>query len=223
MKIKRCKSTAPVHTELRCELERGHHEANPRSLHKSGDIVWDEDGGHAHRPGGTIADLLRRLPDGISFKFDTTPLIGRPPETAEDRFGMQGHTPSFVAMDEAAGFGPSMAAGDPEQQLIDWWMGKAASECEQTVSKAIEYGATDLIDIGMMLGRTMRRDVDEEEAAELGVFFYLIGKIARWQSAIERGDRPSDDTLLDIGVYVRMAQRIRHSGGWPGVDMEDKA
>lgn len=111
----------------------------------------------------------------------------------------------------------SMAAADPEQQLIDWWMGKAASEVELTVPKAIEYGSTDLIDIGVMLGRTMRRPVDEEEAAELGVFFYLIGKIARWQSAIERGERVSDDTLLDIGVYVRMAQRIRHSGGWPGV------
>ena len=67
-----------------------------------------------------------------------------------------------------------------------------------------------------MLGRTMRREVNAEEAAELGVFFYLIGKVARWQSAIERGERPSDDTLFDVGVYVRMAQRIRSHGGWPG-------
>jgi hypothetical protein len=231
--VKRCKSTAPVHTELRCELERGHQKRNPRSLHKSGDIVWDGDGMHAHRPGGTIADLLRRIPAGISFGIDTTPLR----ETAEDRFG-KGAEPTFVAMDEAAAFASTTpvadrvrrqreqaaafaAPADPEQQLIDWWMGKAAAECEQTVSKAIEYGSTDLIDIGMMLARTMRREVDEEEAAELGVFFYLIGKVARWQSAIERGDRPSADTLLDIGVYVRMAQRIRHAGGWPGVDLEE--
>lgn len=108
---------------------------------------------------------------------------------------------------------------DPaEVQLRTWWHDTAASEIEKTVPKAIEYGSTDLIDIGVMLARTMRREVSEEEAAELGVFFYLIGKIARWQSAIERGERPSDDTLLDIGVYVRMAQRIRHAGGWPGVN-----
>lgn len=108
------------------------------------------------------------------------------------------------------------SSSDAEAQLRSWWFDKAASEIDQTVPKAIEYGSTDLIDIGLMLARTMRRAVSEPEAAELGVFFYLIGKVARWQSAIERGERPSDDTLLDIGVYVRMAQRIREAGGWPG-------
>lgn len=106
----------------------------------------------------------------------------------------------------------------PENQLRDWWFKVAHDEVERTVPKAVEYGSTDLLDIGTMLARTLRRDVSEEEAAELGVFFYLIGKVARWQSAIERGSRPSDDTLFDIGVYVRMVQRIRHSGGWPGTD-----
>jgi hypothetical protein len=103
-------------------------------------------------------------------------------------------------------------------ELANWWRSSAEAEIEQTVAKAIEYGSTDLIDIGLMLARTMQRAVSEDEAAELGVFFYLIGKIARWQSAIERGERPSKDTLLDIGVYVRMAQRIRSAGGWPGTE-----
>lgn len=102
--------------------------------------------------------------------------------------------------------------------LDEWWRKMAEVEIDKTVAKAREYGSTDLIDIGVMLGRTMRRAVSEEEAAELGVFFYLIGKVARWQSSIQRGERPSDDTLFDIGVYVRMAQRIRASGGWPGED-----
>ena len=106
----------------------------------------------------------------------------------------------------------------PEEALRDWWFAQASTEVDRTVPKAIEYGATDLIDIGLMLGRTMRREVNAEEAAELGVFFYLIGKVARWQSAIERGERPSDDTLFDVGVYVRMAQRIRSHGGWPGTE-----
>ncbi len=107
------------------------------------------------------------------------------------------------------------AATEP---LDKWWLKVAREEMEPTVDKAREYGSTDLIDIGLMLARTMGRHVDAEEAAELGVFFYLIGKIARWQSAIERGDRPSDDTIFDIGIYCRMAQRIRYSGGWPGED-----
>lgn len=123
----------------------------------------------------------------------------------------QGYSPTFTAFDELAGRSTSAA-----HELAEWWRATSEAEIEQTVEKAVEYGATDLIDIGLMLARTMGRVVSEEEAAELGVFFYLIGKIARWQSAIERGDRPSDDTLLDIGVYVRMAQRIRQSGGWPG-------
>jgi hypothetical protein len=126
---------------------------------------------------------------------------------------LSGIKANFESFDEAE------RASDPRRiELTRWWMETAGAEVDKTVDKAIEYGSTDLIDIGLMLARTMRRDVDEQEAAELGVFFYLIGKIARWQSAIERGDRPSDDTLLDIGVYVRMAQRIRSAGGWPGVE-----
>jgi len=113
---------------------------------------------------------------------------------------------------------PKPTDSEPRQQLTDWWLEQSRAEIDATVPKAVEYGSTDLIDIGLMLGRTMKRQLSEEEAAELGVFFYLIGKIARWQSAIERGERPSDDTLFDIGVYVRMAQRIRHAGAWPGTD-----
>lgn len=115
--------------------------------------------------------------------------------------------------------GMQPAAEQPELRTLpldDWWLATAEDEIERTVPKVREYGATDLIDIGLMLARTMGRTIDIEEATELGIFFYLIGKIARWQSAIERGDRPSDDTLFDIGVYIRMAQRTRYAGSFPG-------
>lgn len=56
---------------------------------------------------------------------------------------------------------------------------------------------------------------DEEIYAELGIWFYLVGKMARWRSAVRRGERVSDDTLHDIGVYARMAQRVRETGRWP--------
>jgi len=96
-----------------------------------------------------------------------------------------------------------------------WWLDTAAEEVMKVVPKAVEYGATDLADIGFNLARAANRQVGEEEAAELGIYFYCLGKMARWTDAIKRGDRVSDDTLHDLGVYVRMAQRVRAVGGWP--------
>lgn len=104
---------------------------------------------------------------------------------------------------------------EPEQELADWWFSKAQAEVEGTVAKAIEYGSVDLLDLGRDLARCMDREVTDAQAAELGVYFYLRGKFARWSAAVLEGRQISDDTLFDIGVYVRMAQRIRETGGWP--------
>lgn len=123
---------------------------------------------------------------------------------------------NFATLDEVE------RATDPRRlELADWWRQTAENEIEQTVDKAVEYGATDLIDIGRTLGRVAGRELDDPTAAEWGVFFYLEGKLSRWRSAIERGDLPSFDCLLDIGVYARMAQRIRQCGSWPGVDLHN--
>lgn len=100
-------------------------------------------------------------------------------------------------------------------ELADWWNAQADAEIEMVVSKAIEYGATDLRDIGRDLAECMGRTVSDEEAVELGIYFYVRGKLSRWTDAVKRGDRVSDDTLKDIGVYVRMTQRTRLVGGWP--------
>ncbi|QNJ57671.1 hypothetical protein SEA_KEANU_66 [Streptomyces phage Keanu] len=104
-----------------------------------------------------------------------------------------------------------------EAALTSWWMDKASEETSAVVPKAVEYGATDLRDIGRDLADCMGREVTDEEATELGIFFYLRGKLSRWVDAVKRGDRPSDDTIYDIGVYCRMAQRNRDAGGWPGL------
>lgn len=101
------------------------------------------------------------------------------------------------------------------EALRDWWMDTASVEFGMVGAKAIEYGATDLADIGHMLARTQGRTVNDEEAAEMGCYFYALGKIGRWTAAMSRGDRVSVDSLIDLGVYVRMAQRIRAVGGWP--------
>jgi cell division septum initiation protein DivIVA len=114
--------------------------------------------------------------------------------------------------------------------LGQWWMDKAAAEVEPLIAKMTEYGgegrAVDLHEIGRaLLGAGVQvpnpgtDDITEETVdevmSEMGIYFYLVGKFSRWQAAVAEGRRVSDDTLLDIGIYVRMAQRIREVGGWP--------
>lgn len=103
--------------------------------------------------------------------------------------------------------------------LTLWWHEAANGEIDMVVAKAVEYGgdgaAIDLIQIGHDIAEISKRTVTDEEATEIGIYFYLRGKLARWTAALTEGRRVSDDTLLDIGVYVRMAQRNRKVGGWP--------
>lgn len=106
---------------------------------------------------------------------------------------------------------------DAALELGGWWKRVANREIDAVVPKAIEYGADDLVVIGQELALLMGRTVGDEEATELGIYFYELGKMARWRSAIREGRRVSDDTLHDIGVYIRMAQRNREVGSWPGV------
>lgn len=196
---KRCQSVAPVHN-FQCTKPRRHNRMEREITHQSGDVVWKDDGTHQHKR-----------------KLDLTPFIKSLTSITVDDELLK--IDEELAGEEPVEF-PVLGISDAEAELRGWWYDVADREIGQTVKKAIEYGSTDLIDIGLMLARTMKRTVNEEEAAELGIFFYLIGKLARWQSAIERGDRPSDDTLMDLGVYVRMAQRVRSAGGWPGIKEE---
>lgn len=100
--------------------------------------------------------------------------------------------------------------------LQDWWSSLAQEEFDKVGGKAVEYGSTDLIEIGRTLAFTQHRhNLTEAEQAELGIYFYIVGKIARWSDAVREGRQVSDDTLHDLGVYCRMAQRVRQVGGWP--------
>lgn len=109
----------------------------------------------------------------------------------------------------------------PRDQLAQWWREQAEAEIDMVVDKAIEYGARDLVEMGRALGHMAGRDdLTEAQCAELGCVQYLVGKMARVSAAWAEGRRPSDDTMLDIGVYVRMIQRIRSAGSWPGVALQ---
>lgn len=114
-------------------------------------------------------------------------------------------------------------------ELTKWWLELARQEATKVVPKAIEYGATDLAEIGRQLVTagvrvpTFPSRIEKDAFyAELGVYFYVLGKLARWTDAVATGRQVSDDTLHDIGVYVRMVQRIRAAGGWPGVELKNE-
>jgi hypothetical protein len=103
----------------------------------------------------------------------------------------------------------------PELELKAWWKERAHLEAEAVIPKAVEYGSNSLMQLGRMVARLQGREVDDAEALELGCWVNTVQKVERWTDAVLRGDRPSDDTPYDIGVYVRMAQRVRDVGGWP--------
>ncbi len=100
-----------------------------------------------------------------------------------------------------------------EEELRGWWLEKAIEEVEATIPKAVEYSSSDL----EVMGAAMEAmGVPEGSGVEAAIAFYALGKVARAVGALASGQRPSDDTWFDIGVYARMAQRVRAAGAWPG-------
>lgn len=104
-----------------------------------------------------------------------------------------------------------------EQALTEWWMDRAEEESRTVIPKAVAYGSNSLLQLGRKMAQLKGRLVSDEEAMELGCWVYAVGKIERWTDAVMRGERPSDDSLYDLGIYVKMVQRIRDAGSWPGV------
>lgn len=107
--------------------------------------------------------------------------------------------------------------------LKDWWVDDAALAIGAIAPKAVEYSSQDLADLGRDMAEMLGLDhfSSVEEFTELGIYFYLIGKFARWKGAIKEKRRPSDDTIFDIKVYATMAQRNRAVGGWPFAPTEE--
>ena len=146
-----------------------------------------------------------------------------PPVTSEALAGTEGGRRALRAEESHGAATEEEAVG----QLRGWWEQTAHDEISGLIAKMVEYGglsrATDLTEIGRHLtevgvpaGPLLGNGQTQEGwLQELGIYFYLVGKFSRWSAAIQEGRPVSDDTLLDIGIYVRMAQRVRAVGGWP--------
>ena len=117
------------------------------------------------------------------------------------------------------GISAVLSSNGIDSPLIHWWMQDAFAEAMATAPKAEEYGSTELAEAGHVLGsllaKPLENPVSDAAAMETQIFQYVLGKMGRWVAAMRRGDRVSDDTLFDIGVYVRMARKIRETGVWP--------
>lgn len=121
-----------------------------------------------------------------------------------------------------------IAVNDEQKQVASaletWWTDKTEADIAAVVPKAVEYSAIDLIEYGRTLALVMgiKHPVSDEEATEIGIWGYLVGKVARWTGAIKEGRRVSDDTIHDIKIYATMAERTRDVGGWPFGPKEDQ-
>lgn len=105
-------------------------------------------------------------------------------------------------------------------ELHHWFKDRAEQEARLVAPKAIEYGSRSLIAIGRDLAHLGNRTVEDPEAIELAIWAFIKGKMERWTEAVMNGKPVSDDTLLDMGLYVKMAQRTREVGSWPGVQLK---
>lgn len=111
-----------------------------------------------------------------------------------------------------------------EQQMGDiasWWEKRDQLKRDQTVPKAIEYGAADLDVMAtamVALAGEKLAGASDEEKMQWGRYaacaFYALGKAARIFGALERGTLPNADSEFDLGVYSDMMGRIRETGRW---------
>ena len=117
------------------------------------------------------------------------------------------------------GISSVLSSNGIDSPLIHWWMHDAFAEALATAPKAEEYGSTELAEAGHVLSSLLAHPIEsptsDAAAMETQIFQYVLGKIGRWTAAMRRGERVSDDTLFDIGVYVRMVHKIRQTGEWP--------
>lgn len=105
-----------------------------------------------------------------------------------------------------------------QQALSKWWLDVTDEELAMLLPKVEEYSAYDLELIGTTMADTIgwSGELTTAAATEIGISFYVLGKMGRVMGAIREGRLPSEDTWMDLAVYSRMALRAKQAGSWPG-------
>lgn len=111
------------------------------------------------------------------------------------------------------GWCDGLLPGEDDFNVAEWWRRTNADDHLAFIPKFEEYGSEDLLAIGRTMADILgKKDLTDQQATELGIFFYLYGKMARWVEAVKEGRPVSDDTLHDLTVYSMMA-RLNRAGG----------
>ncbi|AOE44402.1 hypothetical protein SEA_GHOBES_51 [Gordonia phage Ghobes] len=136
------------------------------------------------------------------------PVVAGPPLAAHEH-----------AYSLAEGLSSVLASHGVTDPTVHWWVQHALQEAIPTVAKAKEYGTVELVEAGRLLASQLvgyqGQTVTDQEALELQVYQYVVGKLGRWTAAVRRGEQVSDDTLFDLGVYATLVQKARETGEWP--------
>jgi len=109
------------------------------------------------------------------------------------------------------------------RELAEWWLAQCTEEIDKTIPKAEAYSAIDLEIMGAAelaklgeAGDLIPKDRREAHGMEMAIAFYALGKLSRIIGALSEGRDGGEDSWFDLGVYARMAQRVRETGQWPG-------
>jgi len=105
--------------------------------------------------------------------------------------------------------------GDEQLPLDLWWAEVSTEDLQATVPKMQEYGALDLVECGRAVAKMGDwDDLTDAQLIELGIAFYVKGKVERLMEAYRLHRMPSEDTWKDITVYSMMGRAARMRGGW---------
>lgn len=114
---------------------------------------------------------------------------------------------------------PSHPADSAEQAFRSYIQDLTSEVTDMVIPKARTYGTTELSQLGATLMNVAGKGtVPERGSMQYAVWFYSIGKMARWTAAVKRGEQPTRDTVLDILVYALMWLKVEETGEW-WVDM----
>jgi hypothetical protein len=103
------------------------------------------------------------------------------------------------------------------RELTEWYHRHQGEVVPPTIAKSIEYGGADLRIMGAAmreLANGVRWEPTEQEALEMALGFYLLGKVARMFGAWAKGRSPGSDTPFDTEIYSQMFQKVRETGRW---------
>lgn len=176
-------------------------------------VTW-----RSYRPG--MKDLTGLShPAGYGTRYDKPRLVGQTgPEFAHFGIEQDGTAKQFKDMTTDEKLVAYYGQGAPDfgtksEPVRDWWMNTAERHADMVTPKMAEYGSRDLVEIGREFAALAGREgLDDTVAYEVGVFFYLRGKVARWSAAVGRGEQVSQDTLDDIVAYSMMVLHNREEG-----------